>query len=580
MRKAPNKTTWEPRLIVLIGFITLGFFAVFFRLVTLQGFDGPQWASRAARGHERILEVEGERGRIFDRNGQSLAVNVEVPSIFAAPSLIGDPQDTAQRLAVLLGEKQPSLLKRIQAKKGFVWVRRKIEPAHMDEISQLGLPGIGVVMERQRVYPKRLLLGQTLGFANIDNQGLEGVELKYNQVLQGDRGRIIFQRDARGKLVFPKDFSYRMPASGKDLYLTVDEVIQHVSERELDRAMESTKAKGGTVIVMDPHTGEILSMAVRPEFNPNARDGRYPGQWRNRPITDFYEPGSTFKIFTTAGALEEGVVHLDESIFCENGKLRFAGGVLRDHHPFDWLTFREVFAKSSNIGIAKVAMRLGPERLIRYISAFGFGEKTGIDLPGEVTGKVRPISHWSGRSLAMLSIGQEIGVTPIQIITAMGAIANGGYLMTPSIVRAVQDDDGKTVETYGPSVRRKVITGETALKMKELLEQVVLPGGTGEKAALSGYRVAGKTGTAQKFDPVSKSYATGRFVSSFLGFAPVEDPKVVILVILDEPKGVVWGGAIAAPVFRAIAKDALHYLGIPHHTSPKMVVANASLKMD
>jgi cell division protein FtsI (penicillin-binding protein 3) len=577
VRYGRGKAREGARLVVLTALILCAFATIVLRLLALQGMSAPHWVRQAAIEHERTIRAEGERGSIFDRNGQPLAVNVEVPSVFAVPSLIEDAGSVARRLAAALGESQTSLLKRLKTGKDFVWVRRKVEPGRLSAIRPMAVQGVGIVMESQRIYPKHALLGQTLGFADVDNRGLEGIERRYDPVLQGERGKLTFERDALGKIVFPKDLSYRSPARGKDLYLTIDEVIQYISERELDRALESTQAAAGTVIVMDPQTGEILSLAVRPRFNPNDRNAHSPDQWRNRAIGDLYEPGSTFKIVVAAAALEEGAVRPEEAIFCENGTMSLPGRSLHDHTPSGWLSFQEVIAKSSNIGTAKVAIRLGADRLSRYIASFGFGERTGIDLPGEITGKIRPLSEWSERSLAMVAIGQEVGVTPIQMISAMGAIANGGYLLTPRVTLKVSDGEGGS-ETFGRSVRKRVISKETSRRMVAILEAVAGRGGTGERAAMADYRVAGKTGTAQKIDPVTRRYAPDRFVSSFVGFAPADDPRLVILVVIDEPKGVSWGGSVAAPVFRAIGEEALHYLGVSPRAQPSMVLARARLE--
>jgi len=575
-----KKTFHEGRTRLRILGVAIGFSfgLVIIRLAALQGIEAPHWVRKAAREHERTFEVQGERGKIYDRNGQPLAVNVEVPSVFAVPSLISDPEATARKLASLFQEDRRLLLQRLKTGREFVWIHRKADPERVGAFSLNRTPGLGILMESQRVYPKQLLLGQTLGFADTDNRGLEGVELRYDAQLQGERGRLIFEQDARGLLVFPKNLAYHLPSGGKNIYLTVDERIQYVSERELDRAMESTRAKAGLVITMDPRTGELLSLAVRPQFNPNARDSHLPSQWRNRPITDLYEPGSTFKIVAAAAALEEGAVRPDELIFCENGRMNLAGKTLHDHTPSLWLSFEDVVAKSSNIGIAKVAARLGPDRLMRYISGFGFGEKTGIDLPGEAQGKIRALSEWSERSLATIAIGQEVGVTPIQMISAMAAIANGGLLLTPHVMRLIADEQGQGIYSASPQVRRRVVSEETARKLTRILERVVERGGTGERAAIPGYPVAGKTGTAQKFDPVTGTYSADRFVSSFVGFIPADFPKVVILVLIDEPQGAnKFGGSVAAPVFRSIGEEVLQQLGAPPRGRSPVVFARAAL---
>lgn len=579
-----NKRGESAALFLVSSLLTVGFLLVSVRLVVLQGFQHAEWSKRAEREHEKNVSIEAERGTIYDRNGTVLAINVEVPSVYAVPGEIRDHEGVSRKLGAILNVAPRSLAKKLEDGKSFAWLARKIEPAKAEEIRRLRLDGIGFVMESQRFYPKRALFGHLLGFAGLDNRGLEGLELKYDATLRGEKGWLVLERDAHGKSIFPKDLNYLAPSRGKDLYLTVDEVIQHVSERELDRVVDQTGAKGGTIIVMDPWTGEILAMAVRPRFNPNTVRTHQPSEWRNRAITDAYEPGSTFKIVTAAAALEERVVDPNEMIDCEEGSYRIFGTVLNDHDPIGVVPFRQVIAKSSNIGTAKVAQRLGEKRMSDYIRAFGFGERLGIDLQGETPGLVRQRERWSKRSLASVSIGQEIGVTPLQVITAVSAIANGGWVMTPHLVRQVKEIDlqrvggeERVVRESSPQVRRRAVSEGTAREMVRILEGVVSKSGTGALAAIPGYSVAGKTGTAQKIDPATGRYSRHAFVSSFVGFAPAEDPAVAILVMVDEPEGEAWGGSVAAPVFSTIGREILHYLKVPPQPSLNEQVLTASL---
>lgn len=581
-----NKRGGSAALLLVSSLLTLGFLLVSVRLVVLQGFQHAEWSKRAEREHEKNVSIEAERGSIYDRNGTVLAMNVEVPSVYAVPGEIRNPDAVSRKLGSILNMDPRSLAKKLGEGKSFAWLARKIEPVKAEEIRRLRLDGIGFVMESQRFYPKRALFGHLLGFAGLDNHGLEGLELKYDATLRGEKGWLVLERDAHGKSIFPKDLNYIAPSRGKDLYLTVDEVIQHVSERELDRVVGQTRAKGGTIIVMDPWSGEILAMAVRPRFNPNTVRTHQPSEWRNRAITDSYEPGSTFKIVTAAAALEEKVVDPNEMIDCEEGSYRIFGTVLNDHDPVGVVPFRQVIAKSSNIGTAKVAQRLGEKRMSDYIRAFGFGERLGIDLQGETPGLVRGTDQWSKRSLASVSIGQEIGVTPLQVITAVSAIANGGWVMTPHLVRQVKQinlqrvgGEGKVVKESSPQVRRRAVSEGTAREMVQILEGVVSKSGTGALAAIPGYSVAGKTGTAQKIDPETGRYSRHAFVSSFVGFAPADDPAVAILVMVDEPEGEAWGGSVAAPVFSTIGQEVLHYLKVPPHPSLNEQVLTASLNV-
>jgi cell division protein FtsI (penicillin-binding protein 3) len=571
-------------LFLVSSLLTVGFVLVLIRLVVLQTLQHDEWSKRAEREHEKNVSIEAERGTIYDRNGTVLAMSVEVPSVYAVPGEIRNPETVSRKLGPILNIDSRGLAQKLRDEKNFVWLARKVEPAKAEEIRRLGLDGIGFVMESQRFYPKRALFGHLLGFAGLDNRGLEGLELKYDATLRGEKGWLVLERDAHGKSIFPKGLNYIAPSRGKDLYLTVDEVIQHVSERELDRVVDRTRAKGGTIIVMDPWTGEILAMAVRPRFNPNAVRTHQPSEWRNRAITDAYEPGSTFKIVTAAAALEEKVVDPNEMIDCEEGSYRIFGTVLNDHDPVGVVPFRQVIAKSSNIGTAKVAQRLGEKRLSDYIRAFGFGERLGIDLVGETSGLVRGTEQWSKRSLASISIGQEIGVTPLQVITAVSSIANGGWVMTPHLVRQVKEIDlqrvgggGRVIKESSPQVRRRAISEGTAREMVQILEGVVSKSGTGTLAAIPGYSVAGKTGTAQKIDPATGRYSPHAFVSSFVGFAPAEDPAVAILVMVDEPEGEAWGGSVAAPVFSTVGREVLHYLKVPPQPSLNEQVLTASL---
>jgi len=588
MAKRPAQPSQRSHFILVASLLTFGFFMVMIRLMIIQGFQNHEWLKRAEQEHEKNISIEAERGTIYDRAGNVLALNVDVPSVYAVPTAIRNPAAASRLLAPILKIDSKLLLKKLSDDKSFVWLQRKIGPETAQEIEKHHIEGIGFVMESQRFYPKRALFGHLLGFAGLDNRGLEGVELKYDASLRGEKGWLVVERDAHGKSIFPKGFDYIAPSRGKDLHLTVDEVIQYVSERELDRAIEKSHAKGGTVIVMDPWSGEILSMAVRPRFNPNRVGEHHPSEWRNRAITDVYEPGSTLKIVTAAAALEEKVVTPDEMIDCEEGAFFIAGTVIHDHTPVGVVPFRQVVAKSSNIGTAKVAQRLGEERLVSYMRAFGFGERLGIDLRGESPGLVRDPKQWSKRSLVSMAMGQEIGVTPLQMATAASVVANGGYLMTPHLIKEVDEgmkgpgprpvDQKSDRRSAAPQTRRRVISEGTAREMVRILEEVVSKSGTAEQAAIPGYSVAGKTGTAQKIDPATGRYAPDRFVSSFVGFAPAEDPAVTILVIVDEPEGKGWGGTVAAPVFAAIGKEVLHYLKVPPEPAPAGRVLTASLR--
>jgi cell division protein FtsI (penicillin-binding protein 3) len=550
-----------------------GFCVLLLRLVSLQIVSAEDLSERAQRQREKGVEIEAERGTIYDRRGGVLATNVEVPSLYAVPALIRNPRATASVLSRRLGLARRAVLERLRSDRSFVWIKRKIDPAAAKGIEKLGIEGLGFLAESQRFYPKRYLLGQVLGFAGIDNQGLEGLEREYDRYLRGEKRTMVLERDARGNPIFQKGLDYSGLEPGRDLVLTIDEVIQHIAGRELDEAMESSRADNGSVIVMDPRTGEILAMAVRPAFNPNNLNGYEPNQWRTRTVTDAYEPGSTFKLVVAAAALEENRVDPSDVIFCENGAMRVGGAVIHDHLKFGELTFSQVIQKSSNIGTAKVAMRLGPDTVFQYARKFGFSERSGIDLMGEAYGLVRDPDDWSGRSLVSVAIGQEVAVTPLQLVTAYSAVANGGVLLKPYLVSEIRDPDGGRVAKFEPRVRRRILRRETAGRLTEILEGTVEEGGTAEEALLSDYTVAGKTGTAQKIDPETRRYSPSQYITSFVGYAPAEEPRITVLVVLDSPKGPAWGGTVAAPVFKRIAEQTLHYLGVPPRPPEEMVLA-------
>jgi cell division protein FtsI (penicillin-binding protein 3) len=409
-----------------------------------------------------------------------------------------------------------------------------------------------------------------IGFTGVDNEGLEGLERAYDKTLRGVSGWVLAEKDAMGRMVFPggPGFQYKMPKPGHDIVLTIDEVIQHIAEKELDAALSRSRAKGGVCIVMNPQTGEVLALSVRtngyghPAFNPNEPQRYKPAEWRDRAVTDAYEPGSIFKPFLAAAALEERVIHPLERLDCSAGSIKLADREIKDAHRNGVLTFTDVIAESSNVGTIKVALRLGKERFFKYITAFGFGRKTGVDLPGEIPGLLRDYRLWSAVSIGEVAIGQEIGVTPIQMAAAYCVLANGGTLMKPYIVSEISGRGGAEGEKFGPQPGGRVITEETCAKVDSMLKRVV-DIGTGQQAKPAGYTAAGKTGTAQKIDQRTGAYSKKDYVSSFVGFVPTRSPKLVILVMVDTPEGDIYGGTVAAPVFRAVAEQSLAYLQVP-----------------
>ncbi|MBI5166233.1 MAG: penicillin-binding protein [candidate division NC10 bacterium] len=519
-------------------------------------------AERAKRQYQRVLPLTGERGTIYDRNGKELAVSVEVASVFAQPSQIERPGEVAAKLAAILNLPVHEISKKLSSDRSFVWIQRKIEPAQAQAITALGPPpGIYLLPEAKRYYPKQELAAHLLGFVGLDEKGLEGLEFQYDDYLGGGSREVIGYQDALGRVVYKAEEV--IPAlPSYDLELTIDEVIQYTVEKELQAAIRRSRAVAGSVIVIDPQTGEVLALANWPTFNPNYFNRYSSSARRNRATDDTYEPGSTFKVIMAAAALEERLVRPQDIFFGENGAIQVAGLTIHDYYKFGWLTFQQVLEQSSNVGAIKVGLLLGKRRYYNYIRDFGFGSRTGIDLPGEAAGKVRLPREWSAISLGSISIGQEVAVTPIQLLAAVSAVANGGFLVKPYLVRAIKGPDGKVLKEFSPMILRRVISDETSQILTAILEGAV-KNGTGKHAGLEGYRVAGKTGTSQKLDRATGHYSRQKVVASFVGYVPVEDPRLAILVLIDEPQIFFWGGSIAAPVFREVAQEALKYLKVP-----------------
>ncbi|CUQ65278.1 peptidoglycan D,D-transpeptidase FtsI family protein [Candidatus Nitrospira inopinata] len=553
-----------------------GFGVVLSRLVTLQVLQAAELTAKADRQHQTTVSVEGVRGAIVDRHGKVLAMNLEVPSVYGVPTVLDSPARTARELAPLLHVRSEDLERKLRQPRGFVWLARKVDPDRRHLVERVSsMEGVGVKMEGRRFYPKGPLLSHVLGFAGMDGEGLEGIERRYEKELRGEKRAIVLQKDARGRAVFPKGLSEEpAPAPGHQLVLTIDEVIQYIVEKELEEAVARSRAKSGTAIVLDPGSGALLALAVSPRFNPNAIAGLEPDRWRNRAVADAYEPGSTMKAILAAAAIEEGVMTPTTLVYGEQGRLAVSNTVIHDHEKLGWMSFAQVVQKSSNVGAAKVGMALGEERLYRYFRAFGFGERTEIDLPGETAGLLKNPKEWGKRTAASVSMGQEIGVTPIQMVSAMAAIANGGILMKPYVVSEIRDAHGLVIKRVLPSAKRRVISPETARTVTSILEGVVTDG-TGGKAAIEGFRVAGKTGTAQKIDRRTRTYSTTKFVSSFAGYVPAENPKLAMIVVIDEPNGEAWGGTVAAPVFRRVGEQVLKYWGISSNEPVRLAMATA-----
>lgn len=500
------------------------------------------------------------RGIIYDCNLKELAGSLSLNSVFLDPLIVEDKASAAQRLSGVVDIDKDKIADMLDQDKRFVWLERKVQPDIERAIRRLHIKGIGFVKEPKRVYPNGKLASHVIGFVGLDDDGLEGIELKYDKFLKGSPGWIYTIRDAKRRDVPGYEYREIPPADGNDIILTIDSVIQAFAEKELDAAFKKYNAKGASIIVMDPHTGDILALANRPTYDPN-EVGQYPvDARRNRAICDFFEPGSSFKIVTASAVLEEGVVEPGDEFFCENGEFKWGRHTYHDHKPHGWLTFRDVIKYSSNIGTMKLALKLGDSRFYRYIKRFGFGKKTGIDLPGEVNGIARPPSKWSRLSLCSISMGQELTVNVVQLACAISSLANGGYYMRPRIIDRIQDKAGNALERFGPKKLHRVVSEETAKKMRVILRRVV-DGGTGRFAEIKGYFPAGKTGTAQKVEP-NGTYSHKKYMASFIGFLPFDEPRFVIVVVMDEPRPQYYGGTVCAPVFKRVAVQLMRYYKI------------------
>jgi cell division protein FtsI (penicillin-binding protein 3) len=505
------------------------------------------------------MELEPRRGTIYDANLKPQAVNLACDSVYGSPNEIPEKEKEfiIKKLIPILNVEESYLKSRLSRNKSFIWLCRKITPQQAQAIKKLNFKGIGFIKESKRCYPNSYLASQIIGFAGLDNNGLEGLEMYYDSYLKGQAGWAVLLRDARSKKLDLYE-KMMMPRDGYDLVLTIDEVIQYIAEKELDKAFRMYRAKAASIIVMDPKTGRILAMANRPDFDLEDRQTINIEKARNRAVCDLFEPGSVFKIVTASAALEEKKVTEQDRFFCENGKYQVANHILHDHRPHGWLTFKEVIEQSSNIGTCKVAQKLGLEVLYRYIKLFGFGTKTGIDLPGEISGIAKDSRGWSKTSISAIPMGQEVGVTALQLANAISVIANGGFLMKPYIVNQIRDKQGQTIKSFSPIVVRQVLSPETSARVKKILIGV-LENGTGKLARLTDFTAGGKTGTGQKLEP-NGSYSHDKFMASFIGFAPAEDPQLAVVVVIDEPRGNYFGGVVAAPVFKNVCSDALRYL--------------------
>jgi len=594
------------RTLVLFVLFLLLFVALVSRAFQLQILSAKYLQTLARKQHTKVLLLQPERGVIFDRNGEKLAASLMASSVFVDPSKINDPQGTAEKISHLLNIDKKTVLEKLARDKNFCWLARKVAPAVAEAVRKTNIPGIVVVKEPKRFYPNGTLAGHLLGFVGLDDTGLEGVEIGYEEYLKGSPVKLVVAQDAKRKKIYvhtdPSPTAQAAEGDSANLILTIDSRIQHVAETQLREAVQAKGAKGGVAIVMDTRTGEILAMANEMGFDPNNFSSSRTGEGKNKAITDCFDPGSTFKPFTVAGALEEGVVSEMDRINCENGNYRVANRVIHEakRHRYGMLTVHDVIKYSSNIGTAKIAEKLGKDKFYEYISKFGFGLKTGIDLPGESAGLLRPAERWTRVDATTIAFGQGVSVTPIQLITALSAIANDGVMMKPFVVRAIVDKKGAIIRAYRPTVVRRVISSSTAKRMAMMMKDVVgAEDGTGKNARIADMEVAGKTGTAQKFDFERHVYSSQKVRTSFVGFFPADNPQLAIMVMLDEPQRDKWGGVAAAPVFKNIGeqiltcfrtpmrenllplpKEELNQTGLQLVTTGAMVLKTASLSAE
>jgi cell division protein FtsI (penicillin-binding protein 3) len=553
------------RAVIISTILYFGFAIIVFRLIDLMVLNHGPLTKRANTQYVSVRTLNPQRGLIWDRRMREMAVNLEVDSLYAVPSQIEDIDYLAKRLSPIIKISSNTLKdKLLRRERDFIWLKRKLDLETSHKLSKFKkiskIDSIGLITETRRFYPKGQTASHILGFTNIDNRGIEGIELQYDEYLRGKIKKVLNSRDARGRSL---SSGVEEAIAGNNIILTIDETIQYIVEKEIERAVQKWQARAATAIMMNPVSGEVLAMANTPSYDPNYPSKSPVYKRRNRAITDIYEPGSTFKSILVSAAMEEGVVKIDEEFDVSRGYIVVGGKAVRDVHRNETLTFKDVIQKSSNVGAVQIGLKLGKERYYEYMKKFGFGERTGIDLPGEIRGILRRPDKWSGTSIAALSIGQEIGATPLQVLRAYCAIANGGLLMRPYVVSEIISPQGEVIKRVTPRVVRRVISADTAKTVKDILKTVVEEGGTGRRAYIKGNLVAGKTGTAQMVDPETGGYSKDRYASSFVGFVPADNPVIALIVVIYEPKGARYGGVVAAPVFRNIVEHTLTYLEIP-----------------
>ncbi len=555
-------TLLQVGIVILIGLVAAKSFDI-------QIFQAKHLTKMAENDYSRHLTIKGERGHIFDRDMNKLATSIKAISITASPVDIKDPDTTAAKLASILNVNRKKLQKKLSSKRRFTWVARKVSPDQAMQARKLNLEGIYFEKEYKRSYPNRDLAAQILGFTGNDDLGLEGLEFKYNSVLEGQSVKVRVKKAGNGGLL---DFNKHREEQlkGKSIVLTLDKKIQFLSEKTLENTVEYHDARSGMALVMRPSTGEFLSIAHYPKFNPNNFSAFNREAFRNRAVTDAFEPGSAMKVFTAAAALENGFA--PKSIFfCENGTYRVGSFTIHDTHPHDWLSINQIIKFSSNIGAAKIVETIGDKTLHNYLASFGFGRKTHVGSPGETAGNLIPYRRWSKIDASAISFGQGISVSAVQLISAISAIANDGMMMKPMLIKNIISSTGSIEKAFYPKPVQQIISPDTAHKVKRMMNLVVKEEGTGTRAAMEGYQVCGKTGTAQKAKKNQRGYSDTLYTSIFAGFAPLENPQLAILIVVDEPLNKYHGGEVAAPAFKTIMAESFSYLNIPPETDAHMI---------
>ncbi|MEJ2655651.1 MAG: penicillin-binding protein 2 [Desulfobacterales bacterium] len=560
------------RVMIIGGFFTLFFAAIGVKAMYLQVFRCSWLSQKAADQYEVSYKSAGKRGTIFDRNLREMAVSIDIDSIAVHPKQIKNPKKAARSLSKVLKINRKVLAKKLYSNKKFVWIKRKVTPKQVEAAKKFDIKGLDFILEHKRFYPNRTLAAQLIGFTDIDDHGLEGLEFYYDDELSGSKFEYTVLRDAHGR-GFEAENKADSAFSGKNLVLTIDSTIQYIAEKALSEAVDKFSARSGMAVVMNPKTGALLAMAHVPLFNPNALNGFDRKLWRNRIITDPFEPGSTLKIFSAAAAIESGNCSPSSIFYCENGAYKMGNHVIHDSHEHGWLSLQQIIKYSSNIGAVKFSAVTGSQYLSKTLRNFGFGEKTGIDCPGETAGSLSSYQRWTKVDAGTISFGQGVSVSALQLITAISAVANKGILMRPYVVQAITDHNGRLVKSFGPKKVRRAVSEKTAGTITRIMRTVITEGGTGVNAALDGYSVCGKTGTAQKIEEDGR-YSNKKYVASFVGFAPVEFPKITVLVVVDEPQKEHYGSIVAAPTFKMIAQKTLDYMNIaPKRPTDKVMIS-------